>query len=272
MKRVVSSAICLLIAGGTSVDAAVFSLPGGDIRFEPPDGYCLLAPETDQFDAALFNFHQQTQIRHNKLLAVVVDCMQLQAARSGVNRQVGSYGLLLIPWVNGEIERLSGITVGEFLDQATGAVATLDWSEMEAEADKTFDQLNLGMELGEFRSLGVLERDDDAAHVGMIMAVAAGEKVHTVGAVISMTMINSYPVTFNLYGPYHDAASVSALLSRQTGFMPALIAQNRADIGAVDRVAEQPPEDTHTGWALAALAVAVIGALVVLRSRRRGGR
>jgi hypothetical protein len=260
------------LASFSAARATVFDLPDGQLHFTPPDGFCSLEPDQYEADARLFNLQADVLQSSNRLVAYVVDCEALAAWRNDPSLGTGDYGLFMLPLSNGALRRFDQLSRGAFLDEMArvyGAVGTGDIRAAIGEtARKVLDDLNIG----EIRSLGVLDRDDDAIYVGLVGNFDDGGSAYTLAVVMATTLLNGYPASFNLYTGYIDDLTFDDLLARQKAQAQTLVAIN--DSAAAGAGAEKWRSDWRR-MALYAVAGVAAGALIawgVAAWRRRHQR
>jgi|GEM_PF-5826648 hypothetical protein len=239
--------------------ATVFDLPEGQLHFTPPDGFCSLEPDQYESDARLFDLQAEVLRSSNCLVAYVVDCETLAAWRDDPSLGTGDYGLFMLPLSNGELRRFDQLSRAAFLDEMERVYGGIGTGDIRAAIGERARQVLDDLNIGEIRSLGVLDRDDDAIYVGLVGSFDDGGSAYTLAVVMATTLLNGYPASFNLYTGYIDDLTFDDLLARQQTHAQTLVAIND------NAVAGASAADWRSTWrrmALYAIAGVALGALL----------
>lgn len=264
-------ALAVLLGLGSPANGRelAIDLPAGAILFEPPAGYCLLEPESHDADRHLFEMQAQILEPSNRLLAYVIDCRALDRWRADPEAGTGDYGLFMLPLSDGAVRRFDGLSRAAFLDEMARLYEGIGSGDISAAIGEATQRVLAELNIGEIRSVGVLDRDDAAIYVGLLGSFDDGGSAYTLAVLMAMTLLDGYPASFNLYTGYVDGQTFDALLAQQKTHMGRLAAMNTD-------AAAGPTAGGFDWWAL--LRVAVLGAaggvalaFVVLWWRRRRG-
>lgn len=232
--RVLIIGACLAAAHfGVATAARALTVPVGEsaIAFDPGAGFCALDRTAHDIDRTLLEAQEQLH-RQNALLAMVLRCDRLVGLRDGTESTLGTYGILLAPYdEDGGLTPTSGARpalleelaayLGAEPDEMAERVAAGVEHVREALADVGTD-----LTLSETRSLGLLDRDDNALYLGVLSSYAVGGAPQTMASVSAITLAGGYMLTYSVYRPYEDEQSFVALLDLARPVMRDLVAAN----------------------------------------------
>jgi hypothetical protein len=219
-SRLILAAL-IFLGGSASLHAENITVAGRTLSIDLPPSYCVL-DRSDPAEDEMFRIMERIQAGMNRVLVVFYDCAELARMRRGESNTFDRYGQILTP----------------IREQAyPGITREVYFAELTKVFDRAFaigarlGQENIGevipeIQIGEARSLGVLETDEAALYAGMLEKIAFEGEEFTVAAVISMTLVKDVPVSVNLYRPYEGDASIDLLLMEQQRFLRRLVQEN----------------------------------------------
>jgi hypothetical protein len=155
-------ALALSPAAGGSALADSYRVAERSLILDPPASYCLI-DRSVKAEAELYRFMVETNADLNRVLAVFVDCAELQRWRAGELSLLERYGNILTPI---EETAYPGVTRSAFLAELRKA---MDWAlplgiaAGQARIEATVPELNVGQS----ESLGVIEADEAALYGGI---------------------------------------------------------------------------------------------------------
>jgi len=211
----------ILLGGPGSLHAANITVAGRTLSIDLPPSYCAL-DRGDPAEDEMFRIMERIQAGMNRVLVVFYDCAELARMRRGESNTFDRYGQILTPIKE---QAYPGITrevyfaeLAKVFDRAFAIGARL--------GQESIGEVIPEIQIGEARSLGVLETDEAALYAGMLEKIAFEGEEFTVAAVISMTLVKDVPVSINLYRPYEGDASLDLLLMEQQRFLRRLVQEN----------------------------------------------
>jgi hypothetical protein len=215
-------ALALSPAAGGSALADSYRVAERSLILDPPSSYCLI-DRSVKAEAELYRFMVETNADLNRVLAVFVDCAELQRWRAGELSLLERYGNILTPI---EETAYPGVTRSAFLAELRKA---MDWAlplgiaAGQARIEATVPELNVGQS----ESLGVIEADEAALYGGIAQRLEYEGRSFVLLGIFSMTLIKDVPLSVNLYRPLKDQQTVARLISEQRRFLQLLLARNR---------------------------------------------
>jgi hypothetical protein len=212
----------LLPAVGDFAWAGSYRVAERSLTLDPPASYCLIDRKV-KAEAELYRFMVQTNAELNRVLAVFVDCADLQRWRAGELLFLERYGNILTPI---EETAYPGVTRGAFLAELRKAMnwaLPLGIEAGQARIEATVPELTIGQS----ESLGIIEADEAALYGGIAQRLEYEGRSFILLGIFSMTLIKDVPLSVNLYRPLQDQQTVARLISAQRRFLQQLLERNR---------------------------------------------
>lgn len=258
----------VLLAVVASTAAEKYKLPRATIRFEPPDGFCLLGSKKHPIDQELIDLQARILDNYGQLLALVVECNAIDSWRAGGPTKTGKFGLLLAIKSKGKVRRYPKMTQKQLGAAMERSIRRVDMKSLEKEISSAAAKAVDGLRLGKFKLLGLLHNDDGAVYVGLIGSAVIG-KVKTNNAAVSATMlVKGYLISFNLYAKYAGKQQIfNTLLATQKTFTRQFVALNNKPRSPNRKINSPTSDWTNILWS--ALVFGLIGVFIYLVSRRR---
>jgi hypothetical protein len=176
-SRLILAAL-IFLGGSASLHAENITVAGRTLSIDLPPSYCVL-DRSDPAEDEMFRIMERIQAGMNRVLVVFYDCAELARMRRGESNTFDRYGQILTP----------------IREQAyPGITREVYFAELTKVFDRAFaigarlGQENIGevipeIQIGEARSLGVLETDEAALYAGMLEKIAFEGEEFTVAAV-----------------------------------------------------------------------------------------
>ncbi len=204
---------------------ATIAIAGTTLSAIPPDGACAY-DELNLVDRQLIEVMKKGNEGYNNVLYMFSSCKDLGAMRSGAyTMATGDYGQILSPVHVQGAERLSRVDyvrkVAEYYRQNPDIFDKATDKAKDAFKSATNDSVKLSG----VKRLGILKSEPDFVSVGLLETVEQGGKSVVVAGVVTTTKLN-VPVTINLYYPYTDEKSLTALAERAATYARKLVALN----------------------------------------------
>ena len=236
---------------GFSAQAGNFQIGSDEIKFEPGEGFCALNEEKSDFDRVMIDWQRKANADKNALIAIFANCARLAALRTGEGKKFGEYGILLSPYVKGQVQKLRGYSRKVFLKAMANAIGggiNFDEGSLNARLNDSLDPLlkrEVGkIELTDTRLLGLLDKDDIALYTGIIMNVKMGKEKTVNAGVMAMTLVNEYMVQYSLYSEFIDKRTIVMLLDRQKRISRTFVELNET---LSNHIKELPKKQSSSG-------------------------
>ncbi len=240
MERVMDrTASVVLLASWMALTAAraagAADLRVGDetVAFDPGPGYCILDEGTYEVDRVLFDIQRKANAGINDVVAIFVDCAELDGMRAGTGAGMSRYGILLATHIKGRLQKVRGVDRASFLDQVAQVVEQgidIDEKTITERVNQALDPA-LRDEMGDLtvsglRQLGMLHRDGSAIYQGLLARSEAAGMSKVVAGVSAQTLVHGYVLQYSLYRDYADQGTLDALLGEIRPLMTDLVARN----------------------------------------------
>ena len=198
---------------------------GTPLNLVSEDGFCRLSDQDPKQHAALDKMREVQNAATNLLLAWYLKCDTLQQANQGNAPDTSESIQILVNKLQGAVRRLP-IPRDTYIEQAIKELGGIDPAKVGDMVRGRLGKTGLNIELGQMKSLGVIERDQTAAYAGLMQHVASGQNDTYIASVIGFTEIQGYPVNVDFFGRFVDQGTIDALLRADKDYLERLVAAN----------------------------------------------
>ncbi len=216
---------CALLASA-GVFAERIQIGSTTVEVPLPPGHCRLDP-SHETDRRVFSYLREASRGINKVLQISTECRVLEKWRAGEVPYLTDYAYVLAPskFVDRRInmERSEYLRrVAQKLEQSQGQMerALSKGKEKAEAAGKDYD---LGLQIGETRNLGMIDRDE----VGLVQKAKMRDTgSHTMGGVYGVTMLNSKIATLYWWRDFQGPETINALQDDVSGWVRSAVRSN----------------------------------------------
>jgi hypothetical protein len=209
----------LSVAARAEGEAKHLDLAGRTVILAPPNGSCVLDPINPR-ESQFIDYAARLQAGRNKLVLTFADCAELQEFRDGKRDGFAHHGIVLVTLQEGEVRPVD-MSRAELIESAARSIPSIDTGAMLAEIRDKMTAAGGQAVISDLKSLGVLDRNADALHVGLLIGGAV-----TQFAVTAITTLNDIPVSVTLYEPFDNSVDVTSLVAAQRFYLHDLVAMN----------------------------------------------
>ncbi len=162
------------------------------IRFEIPDGHCLLNARNPN-DSRLIEYLETASRGMNTFRLAFAECGQLKLWRAGRQATLDDYGYVATP-LNLE-QKSFDVDRKDFVALAAAELGDADLAqrgldEGVARANDALERQRIGAEVGQSMDLGLLHTDANAAYSGSLLSVAAEDGTNkSILAITGVTLL-----------------------------------------------------------------------------------
>jgi hypothetical protein len=219
-----ASALILIATERSRAETITFA--GREVVVMPPAGYCAMNKSLRP-DAALIRILERGNDGRNAVLLAFVDCESLPPWRRSEVSSFARWGQFLAPLQDGEARVTPAVTRADMVRAIAQAVPRLRWQEIAREIEERIASSGSGVQVESMTSLGIVHVDDKAAYHGLLLPLVLPDSSRVIVAgLVAMTLVNQVIVSINLYRPFVDQGTITALLEDQRQNIEALIRAN----------------------------------------------
>lgn len=206
-----------------------------DQWLDPPDGYCTANPKGQAADASVYAYQQTALGQVGYLAAMMMLCSELEALRGGRLETLSRYGLIIFPYSDGRMIRLSEWSRSDLLNTAIEESSNIELTEAFRESKRDAERGGYQLDMEDPRYLGVLVKDNNAVYFGIDDPKGAA-KPHGIGsAVTATTLLRNHVVNVTFYSNSSGEEEISSLLEIQRPFVDRLVREYPSSFIDIDR-------------------------------------
>jgi hypothetical protein len=214
------------VAAANSVERKIGSTPA---QFIVPAGQCEVSDETT-FGKLMNNKAREVAAAGDSaLLLFHANCDELAALKSGIPNPLLDYGQYVFPGLSKD-PKLEQTYSPDFIAVVCKAsrsiMQTESVSAMMKDLSADLDKVVPRLKVSEPKGLGVIFEEPGVCYTGMIARLTRDKYDLVAVGVFSMLVLKGKFITYQAYGPYRSAESVTELLEKQKKNIAALIAAN----------------------------------------------
>lgn len=271
-KLLVLTATWVYLALLSPAFGAEATLDGRTIKFEPPNGYCLLNELTDGERQAI-EAMRQLQQPDNELIWMFVPCEQLAALRAGKEGRLEQFGYVTAVQPNGVFRPMRGVSRFEFASKVARTIPPMDAAGVARELSRrpiTRDAPRFSLVHS-----GLAVVDAAAVYLGLVVEENWGRARSITAGVTAITLVRDLPISLTLHGPF-SGISYPILRTELRPLIGDFITRNEPGVQPFQRTAAAGPErSTASRWGrivmfggATALGSILLGTMLLLATRR----
>jgi hypothetical protein len=247
-------------------------LNGRTIKFEPPNGYCLLNELTNGERQAV-EAMRQLQQPDNELIWMFVRCEQLAALRAGKEGRLEQFGYVTAVQPNGVFRPMRGVSRFEFASKVARTIPPMDAAGVARELSRR----PITQNAPRFNLLhsGLAVVDAAAVYLGLVVEENWGRTRTITAGVTAITLVRDLPISLTLHGPF-SGISYPILRTELRPLISDFITRNEPGVQPFQRIAATEPQRSGASWwtrlvlfGSATLLVSILLGSVLLAAMRR---
>lgn len=220
------------------------NLDGRIIKFEPPNGYCLLNELTDGERQAI-EAMRKLQQPDNELIWMFVPCEQLAALRAGKEGRLEQFGYVTAVQPNGIFRRMRGVSRFEFASKVARTIPPMDAAGVARELSRR----PITQDAPRFNLLhsGLAVVDAAAVYLGLVVEENWGRSRSITAGVTAITLVKDLPISLTLHGPF-SGISYPILRTELRPLIGDFITRNEPGVQPFQRTAATEPQRGGASW------------------------
>ncbi len=248
------------------------TLNGRTLKFEPPNGYCLLNELTEGERQAV-EAMRRLQQPDNELIWMFVPCDQLAALRAGKEGRLEQFGYVTALQPNGVFRPMRGVSRFEFASRVARTIPPMDAAGVARELTRR----PIAQNAPRFNLLhsGLAVVDAAAVYLGLVVEENWGRSRSITAGVTAITLVKDLPVSLTLHGPF-SGISYPILRTELRPLIGDFITRNEPGVQPFQRVAATESQSSVVGrWSRlvlfggATLLASILLGTVLLAATRR---
>lgn len=221
------------------------TLDGRTLKFEPPNGYCLLNELTDGERQAV-EAMRQLQQPDNELIWMFVPCEQLAAIRAGKEQgRLEQFGYVTAVQPNGVFRPMRGVSRFEFASRVARTIPQMDAAGVARELSRR----PITQDASRFNLLhsGLAAVDAAAVYLGLVVEENWGHSRSVTAGVTAITLIKDLPMSVTLHGPF-SGISYPILRTELRPLIGDFITRNEPGVQPFPRTAATESQRSAASW------------------------
>lgn len=218
MKPQYFAAIMLAACGAASAD--IVEVLGQKLTFSNPSGYCTLG--NTQRERDLFNISQRSVEPGSRIVHVALPCNELEAFKRGTRDEFKHWVQIQLIGPKGEFKRIE-IGRETFLAGIAKTSPILDIAEVNRRIRSALDDTDASVTRAQVSLLG---RDGNAVYFSFRMNLNTGSSSRPVTGLSGITLVNSLPLTINVYEGTGTATSREQLQNTLRQLLLSVLTEN----------------------------------------------
>lgn len=193
---------------------------GQQVVFSNPSGYC--TPGKTAREVELVEFARRAMGPGTRLVHSAVRCSELEDYRSGRRGNLDHWLQIQLIGPQGNFRRVE-MQREAFLAGIAKSVPRLDLQDIQRKIETTLDQVEVGMSDVKIEPIG---RDGNAVYFSVRMNVVASGSSRLVTGITGITLLNSLPLSVNVYEGTGSPKSRAQLQTVHQELMASLLTEN----------------------------------------------
>jgi len=193
---------------------------GQQIVFSNPSGYC--TPGRSAREVELIDFARRSLGEGSRLVHAAVRCSELVDYREGRRDMLDHWLQIQLIGPKGNYQRIE-MQREAFLSGFSKSTPRVNAAELNRRLKASFENGDISLSDMKFEPIG---RDGNAVYFSMRMNMIVGETSRPVTGISGITLLNSLPLTINVYEGTGSPQSRSQLQAVQQELMNSLLTEN----------------------------------------------
>ena len=196
------------------------SVLGPQIAFSNPRGYC--TPGTSAREVEVMNLARRSLGEGSRLVHAAVRCSELEDYRKGRRDMLDHWLQIQLIGPKGNFQRIE-MPREAFLSGLSKSSPRVNAAELNQRLNASFENSDINLSDVKFEPIG---RDGNAVYFSMRMNMSAGETTRPISGISGITLLNSIPLSVNVYERTGSPQSRGRLQAVQQELLNSLLTKN----------------------------------------------
>lgn len=193
---------------------------GQQVVFSNPSGYCTPGKSTREVE--LMDLARRSLGEGSRLVHAAVRCSELEDYRKGRRDMLDHWLQIQLIGPKGKFERVQ-MPREAFLSGLSKSGERVNAAELNQRLKASFENADISLSEMKFEPIG---RDGNAVYISMRMNMIVGETSRPVTGIGGITLLNSLPLSINVYEGTGSPQSLGQLQAVQQELMNSLLTEN----------------------------------------------
>lgn len=193
---------------------------GQQVVFSNPSGYC--TPGKSAREVELMDLARRSLGEGSRLVHAAVRCSELEDYRAGRRDMLDHWLQIQLLGPKGNFERIA-MPREAFLSGLSKSTPRVNSAELNRRLKASFENSDVALTDMKFEPIG---RDGNAVYFSMRMKMSVGESSRTVSGISAITLLNSLPLSINVYEGTGSPQSRGQLQAVQQELLNSLLTEN----------------------------------------------
>jgi len=202
--------------------------------FNPGNDFCALDETGHDVDKKLIDVTKKMVMAKNDLIGYYTLCDDIEKLRSGELTNPREWSIMNALKIRGQVQSMKGLDRPAYLKGLLSELSDgkdIDYNKDEIEnrlsklLAKSLGQKGSPINLG-VQQLGVIDSDDNAVYLGLIINMTVAGEKKTNAIVIAMSIVRHYILSYNVYEEFKGSSTFDKLLKRSKKTMSQFVANN----------------------------------------------
>jgi len=203
-----------------SVTTESVSVLGQQIVFSNPSGYC--TPGKSAREVELMDLARRSLAEGSHLVHAAVRCSELEDYRKGRRDMLDHWLQIQLIGPKGNFQRIE-MPREAFLSGLSKSSPRVNTAELNQRLNASFENSDINLSDMKFEPIG---RDGNAVYFSMQMSMRVGDTSRPISGISGITLLNSLPLSVNVYEGTGSARSRSQLQAVQQELLNSLLTEN----------------------------------------------
>ena len=196
------------------------SVLGQQIAFSNPRGYC--TPGTSAREVEVMNLARRSLGEGSRLVHAAVRCSELEDYRKGRRDMLDHWLQIQLIGPKGNFQRIE-MPREAFLSGLSKSSPRVNAAELNQRLNASFENSDINLSDVKFEPIG---RDGNAVYFSMRMNMSVGETSRPISGISGITLLNSLPLSVNVYEGTGSPQSRGRLQAVQQELLNSLLTKN----------------------------------------------
>ena len=193
---------------------------GQQVVFSNPSGYC--TPGKSAREVELMDLARRSLGEGSRLVHAAVRCSELEDYRAGRRDMLDHWLQIQLLGPKGNFERIA-MPREAFLSGLSKSIPRVNSAELNRRLKASFENSDVALTDMKFEPIG---RDGNAVYFSMRMNMSVGESSRTISGISAITLLNSLPLSINVYEGTGSPQSRGQLQAVQQELLNSLLTEN----------------------------------------------
>lgn len=193
---------------------------GQQVLFSNPSGYC--TPGESAREVQLMDLAKRSLAEGSRLVHAAVLCSELEDYRMGRREMLDHWLQIQLIGPKGNFQRIE-MPREAFLSGLSKSTPRVNSAELNRRLKASFENSNVALTDMKFEPIG---RDGNAVYFSMRMNMSVGESSRPISGISAITLLNSLPLSINVYEGTGSPQSRGQLQAIQQELLNSLLTEN----------------------------------------------